>query len=58
MQASVPRRATEDHPNPTHSCPLCNCTASSRDDIYCHLLVSHRKSTIAEALLEDIECRR
>ncbi|MFB6222270.1 MAG: hypothetical protein ABEH86_01180 [Haloarcula sp.] len=58
MQASLPRRASENHSNPTHNCPLCNCTAGSRDDIYCHLLVSHRKSAITDALLDGTECKQ
>jgi|GEM_PF-1339834 len=56
MQASIPRRATEAATSHTYGCPLCNCGADSEDDIYCHLLVSHRKSALADALLEKTDC--
>ncbi|WP_200830839.1 hypothetical protein [Haloarcula mannanilytica] len=56
MQASIPRRATEAAAGHTYGCPLCNCGADSKDDIYCHLLVSHRKSALADALLERTDC--
>ncbi len=39
----------------TYGCPLCNCGADSEDDIYCHLLVSHRKSALVDALLERVD---
>ncbi len=56
MQASIPRRATETVAGHRYGCPLCNCGADSEDDIYCHLLVSHRKSALATALLEQVDC--
>jgi len=52
MQASIPRRATKTATSQRYACPLCNCGADSEDDIYCHLLVTHRKSALADALLE------
>ncbi|EMA00636.1 hypothetical protein C437_17587 [Haloarcula vallismortis ATCC 29715] len=55
MQASIPERATEAAKSDTYGCPLCNCGADSEDDIYCHLLVSHRKSALANALLERVD---
>ena len=55
MQASIPERATETAKSHAYGCPLCNCGADSEDDIYCHLLVSHRKSTLAGALLERVD---
>ncbi len=54
MQASIPERATEAAKSHTYGCPLCNCGADSEDDIYCHLLVSHRKSAVVGALLERV----
>lgn len=56
VQATIPRRATETAASQKYACPLCNCGADSKDDIYCHLLVSHRKSTLAGALLERADC--
>lgn len=56
MQASIPRRATETATSQRYACPLCNCGADSEDDIYCHLLVSHRKSALADALLDRADC--
>jgi hypothetical protein len=55
MQASIPQRATEGAKSHTYGCPLCNCGADSEDDIYCHLLVSHRKSALVDALLEKVD---
>ena len=54
MQANIPQRATEAKSGHTYGCPLCNCGADSENDIYCHLLVSHRKSTLVDALLERV----
>lgn len=56
MQASIPRRATETTAGHTYACPLCSCSADSENDIYCHLMVSHRKSALAGALLERVDC--
>lgn len=58
MQANIPRRATETAASSTYACPLCNCGADNEDDIYCHLLVSHRKSALADALLEKTDCNQ
>ncbi|GAA3859257.1 hypothetical protein GCM10022627_04140 [Haloarcula argentinensis] len=55
MQASIPKRATEGAKSDTYGCPLCNCGADSEEDIYCHLLVSHRKSALVDALLERVD---
>ena len=55
MQASIPERATEAAKSHTYECPLCNCGADSEDDIYCHLLVSHRKSAVVSALLAKVD---
>ncbi|KAA9399164.1 hypothetical protein Har1130_13245 [Haloarcula sp. CBA1130] len=55
MRASIPQRATEAAGSHTYGCPLCNCGADSEDDIYCHLLVSHRKSALVAALLERVD---
>lgn len=43
----------------THQCPLCEGLAESRDDLYCHLMVSHRKSALSDALLcaDGVETR-
>ena len=38
-----------------HVCPLCGATAATRNDVYVHLQVNHRKSTICEALVEATE---
>lgn len=35
-----------------YPCPLCECAARTPDDLQSHLLVSHRKSQLAEALLD------
>lgn len=53
MDSSTPRRVTEAASH-AHECPLCNCGSDSEDDIYYHLLVSHRKSTLADALLDRV----
>ena len=53
MDSSISRRATEAASH-AHECPLCNCGSNSEDDIYRHLLVSHRKSTLADALLDRV----
>lgn len=34
------------------TCPLCPLTTDSETDVYRHLLISHRKHTLATALLE------
>ena len=36
----------------TTACPLCAYTGDNRNDVYTHLLTSHRKSSISELLLE------
>lgn len=37
-----------------HPCPLADCphAARTRDDLYCHLLVEHRKSDLGAALVD------
>lgn len=35
------------------TCPLCSFVGTDESDIYVHLQTSHRKSTIATAVLED-----
>ncbi|MFB6303734.1 MAG: hypothetical protein ABEH47_01100 [Haloferacaceae archaeon] len=37
-----------------HGCPLADCAhrARSPDDLYCHLLVTHRKSDLGAALVD------
>lgn len=55
MRATIPQRATETPANQTHDCPLCACGAETMDDIYCHLLVAHRKSEITDALLSTAD---
>lgn len=34
-------------------CPLCEFDAGDRTDLYTHLQTSHRKSTLATAILDD-----
>lgn len=36
-----------------HACPLCGLGLESRDAVYRHLQVGHRKSTLSEAVLES-----
>lgn len=35
-----------------HACPLCGYTDETRDSVFTHLLLSHRKRAISSALLE------
>lgn len=37
-----------------YPCPLCDCAARTTDDLYSHLVVSHRKSRLARALLDRV----
>lgn len=39
----------------TYTCPLCGETAPSRNDVYVHLQLNHRKSSICDALVEATE---
>jgi hypothetical protein len=55
MPATASEGATERRPDETTSCPLCSLDTATETDIYSHLLVSHRKSAIASALLEATE---
>jgi transcription elongation factor Elf1 len=43
---------------PGYTCPLCGAAASSRNDVYVHLQVDHRKSAICEALVEATDVKR
>jgi len=52
MPATASEGATERRLGETTSCPLCSLDTAAETDIYSHLLVSHRKSAIASALLE------
>lgn len=36
----------------THACPLCGYTDDTRDSVFTHLQLSHRKRAISGALLE------
>ncbi|AEH37431.1 hypothetical protein [Halopiger xanaduensis] len=36
----------------THACPLCGYTDDTRDSVFTHLQLSHRKRAISSALLE------
>jgi len=38
-------------------CPLCELTASDDDDIYRHLMVSHRKSELSTLLMNVTDLR-
>ena len=40
-------------PEQTETCPLCTFSSETETDVYTHVLTSHRKSAIADALLED-----
>jgi len=53
MCASSTRTGSENRPEQTTDCPLCSLRADSQTDIYTHLLVSHRKSDVAQALLDS-----
>jgi hypothetical protein len=35
-----------------HDCPLCDHADVTEADVYSHLMVTHRKSTLSEALLD------
>ncbi|QRV13517.1 hypothetical protein [Haloterrigena salifodinae] len=39
-------------PDQIETCPLCAFVGESETDVYTHVLTSHRKQAIAEALLE------
>lgn len=51
MRAPVSETGAGRHVEGTVDCPLCSLDASSETAVYSHLLVSHRKSAIATALL-------
>ncbi|GAB3665516.1 hypothetical protein [Halopiger thermotolerans] len=44
--------ARSESPARTHACPLCGYTDESRDSVFTHLLLGHRKRAISSALLE------
>lgn len=37
--------------NGQFACPLCACSTTDRNEVYVHLVRSHRKSRISESLL-------
>ncbi|ELZ20490.1 hypothetical protein C477_06636 [Haloterrigena salina JCM 13891] len=39
-------------PERIDTCPICAFTPDAETDVYTHVLTSHRKQAIAEALLE------
>ena len=54
MSALSDPKAT-DRPDATTTCPLCDRGEYGAQDLYVHLQVNHRKSTICEALVEATE---
>lgn len=44
-------------PEHGYECPLCGLTSTETDEIYAHLMTSHRKSTISDALLKTTGMR-
>jgi hypothetical protein len=48
---AVDLEASPDEPAEGPSCPLCAAAAETEDDLYCHVMVSHRKSRVSRALL-------
>lgn len=44
--------AIDASPEDSYACPLCGFSRETRDAVYSHLVVSHRKRAISSALLE------
>jgi hypothetical protein len=44
-------------PEHGYECPLCDLTSTERNEIYAHLMTSHRKSAISDALLKTTGMR-
>lgn len=40
-----------------YECPLCDHAEPAETDVYSHLMVSHRKSTLSDALLDARNAR-
>ncbi|MFB6301484.1 MAG: hypothetical protein ABEH78_01280 [Haloferacaceae archaeon] len=44
-------------PDHGYECPLCGLTSTETDEIYTHLMTSHRKSAVSTALLDATDAR-
>ncbi|MFC6974762.1 hypothetical protein ACFQL1_08850 [Halomicroarcula sp. GCM10025709] len=44
-----------DRPDATTTCPLCDRGEYGEQDLYVHLQVNHRKSTLSEALVDALD---
>lgn len=46
---------TTGNPDREHVCPLCGTTTATRNEVYVHLQLNHRKSSICDALVAATE---
>lgn len=54
---SARTQATPESQDRSTECPLCQLTGESADHVYRHLQVGHRKSAIADALVDVVSAR-